>query len=161
MKKSLINKINNREVTVGVIGLGYVGLPLVLRFSEVGFKTIGFDIDKEKVNDLNKGNTYFKHIYSQDVKAAVKCGFTATADFSKISISDILIICVPTPLGPHNEPDLSFVKNTLSSIKPYLIENQVLILESTTYPGTTEQEIVPEIEDIGFEIGKNFFIPFI
>ncbi|MCH7613782.1 MAG: nucleotide sugar dehydrogenase [Candidatus Marinimicrobia bacterium] len=140
--------IQNRDACIAVIGLGYVGLPLVIRFSEEGFKTIGFDIDEDKVKKLNAGETYIKHIPEEKIAAVVKNGFKATSDFSQISNVDAIIICVPTPLGIHNEPDLSYIKNTLSSIKPYLKESQLLVLESTTYPGTTEEEIIPFIQTI-------------
>jgi UDP-N-acetyl-D-glucosamine dehydrogenase len=146
--KSLKSKINNHKSTIGVIGLGYVGLPLAIRFYEENFKTVGFDIDEEKVQKLNNGQTYIKHIQEEKIKAAVNSGFTATTDFSEIANIDVIIICVPTPLGVHNEPDLSYIHRTLENIKPYLKENQLLILESTTYPGTTEEILVPFIESI-------------
>jgi len=154
----LKSRIENREVTIGVIGLGYIGLPLVIRFAEEGFKTIGFDIDDEKVKKLNAGQTYIKHINAKKIKTSIKSGFKATTDLSKIADVYAILICVPTPLGVHNEPNLSFVHNTLESIKPYLKDDQLLILESTTYPGTTDEEIVPCIENAGFVVGENFFI---
>ena len=152
-----------------MIGLGYVGLPLTIRFSEEGFKTIGFDIDHEKVSMLNDGRSYIKHIKEADISKMANNGFTATTDFRKIANVDVIIICVPTPLGVHNEPNLSFIHGTLENIKPYLRENQLLILESTTYPGTTEEILVPFIESIHepssinhdtsiFTIGENFFV---
>ena len=145
---SLKSKIQNHQSIIGVIGLGYVGLPLAIRFSKVGFSTIGFDIDDEKIKLLNAGKSYIKHIDVADITAIANNGFTATSDFSKIADVDVIIICVPTPLGTHNEPDLSYIYNTLDSIKPYLKENQLLILESTTYPGTTDEILVPFIESI-------------
>ncbi len=158
----LKHKIQNRQSIIGIIGLGYVGLPLAIRFSEEGYKTIGFDIDHEKVSMLNDGISYIKHIKEADISKMANNGSIATTDFSEISKVDVIIICVPTPLGIHNEPDLSFIHGTLESIKPYLRENQLLILESTTYPGTTEEEIVPFIESISGSslttIGENFFI---
>jgi UDP-N-acetyl-D-glucosamine dehydrogenase len=154
--------ITGHQSIIGIIGLGYVGLPLAVRFSEESFNTIGFDIDKEKVDLLNKGKSYIKHIAEDDIAVMSNNGFTATTDFSQISNVDVIIICVPTPLGVHNEPDLSFIYGTLENIKPYLKENQLLVLESTTYPGTTAEEIVPFIESIAdssrFSIGENFFI---
>ena len=167
--KSLKSKIKNHKSTIGVIGLGYVGLPLAIRFSEEGFKVTGFDIDKEKVDLLNDGKSYIKHIKEVDISAMTNIGFTATTDFIEILKVDAIIICVPTPLGVHNEPDLSYIHGTLENIKPYLKENQLLILESTTYPGTTEEILVPFIESIPdsslithhsslFTIGENFFI---
>ena len=165
----LKSKIQNFDACVVIIGLGYVGLPLSIRFSEEGFKTIGLDIDKQKIGLLNDGKSYINHIKEDDIFAMAKNNFTATTDFSKVTIADVIIICVPTPLGIHNEPDLSYIKNTLRNIKPYLKENQLLILESTTYPGTTAEELVPFIKSIPdsslithpaslFTIGENFFI---
>jgi UDP-N-acetyl-D-glucosamine dehydrogenase len=169
---NLKSSIVNRKSTIGIIGLGYVGLPLAIRFSEEGFKTIGFDIDEEKANLLNDGKSYIKHIKEGDISAMANNGFKATSDFSKIAKVDVIIICVPTPLGVHNEPDLSYIHGTLENIKPHLKENQLLILESTTYPGTTEEEIVPFVEAVKnlparrsgnedgsrFSSGENFFI---
>jgi UDP-N-acetyl-D-glucosamine dehydrogenase len=165
----LKSRIKNHKLTIGVIGLGYVGLPLAIRFSQEGFKTIGFDIDEEKVNLLNDGKSYIKHIKEDDIVAMINNGFIATTDFSQISNVNVIIICVPTPLGVHNEPDLSYIHGTLGNIKYHLKENQLLILESTTYPGTTEEEIVPLIQSIPdpspithhsslFTIGENFFV---
>jgi UDP-N-acetyl-D-glucosamine dehydrogenase len=165
----LRKRIQNREIRVGIIGLGYVGLPLAIRFSEEGFKTIGLDIDTEKIDKLNRGESYIRHIDLGKIINTVKNGFTATNKFNEIANIDVIIICVPTPLGPHNEPDLSYIHDTLDSIRPYLRENQLLILESTTYPGTTAEQIVPFVERITTEsqvpnsnsrfiIGENFFI---
>ena len=165
----LRKRIQNREIRVGIIGLGYVGLPLAIRFSEEGFKTIGLDIDTKKIDKLNRGESYIRHIDLEKIINTVKNGFTATNKFNEIVNIDVILICVPTPLGPHNEPDLSFIHDTLDTIRPYLRENQLLILESTTYPGTTAEEIVPFVESITTEsqvpnsnsrfiIGENFFI---
>jgi UDP-N-acetyl-D-glucosamine dehydrogenase len=160
--------MDDQKSKIGIIGLGYVGLPLSIRFIQEGFKTIGFDIDKEKVNMLNSGKSYIKHIAEDSITSMANNGFTATADFSEIANVDAIIICVPTPLGIHNEPDLSYVTGTLENIKPYLKENQLLILESTTYPGTTEEILVPFINSIKnseskiqnqkFTIGVNFYL---
>jgi len=158
MKNQIIDKIKSQEAIIAIIGLGYVGLPLCIRFSEEGFKTIGLDIDKEKVNVLNNSKSYIKHILTDSIAAMVNNGFIATSDYSLVSTADVIIICVPTPLGLHNEPDLSFIKNTLERIKPYLTENTLLILESTTYPGTTEEELVPVVKDAKFDVGKDFFV---
>ena len=154
----IIKNINKRKTNIGILGLGYVGLPLAIRFSEEKFKVVGFDIDIEKIHMLNAGKSFIKHISEKKISAMVKAGFTATDDFGKISDIDIILICVPTPLGVHNEPDLSYVTSTLNSITPYIKEKQLLILESTTYPGTTEEEIVPLIKDAGFKIGENYFV---
>ena len=155
---SLTQIIKSKESTIGIIGLGYVGLPLAIRFSEEEFKVIGFDIDDVKVNLLNNQESYIKHIKEDDISAMFDQGFMATTDFANISDIDAILICVPTPLGVHNEPDLSYVKSTLNLIKEHLREGQLLILESTTYPGTTAEEIVPVIEKVGFKVGENFYI---
>ena len=123
-------------------------MPLAIRFSEEGFQTIGFDIDAEKVKLLNSSKSYISHINADVISAIANDGFKATSDFSKIAEVDVIIICVPTPLGVHNEPDLSFIHGTLENIKPHLRENQLLVLESTTYPGTTEEILAPFIESI-------------
>jgi len=155
---NLKSKIQNRDACIAIIGLGYVGLPLAIRFSQEGFAVTGFDIDEEKIQKLKASKTYIKHIDAEKIKTIIRNGFKATSDFSEIADVDVIIICVPTPLGIHNEPDLSFIDNTLESIKPYIKEGQLLILESTTYPGTTEEKIVPNIENAGFIVGENFFI---
>jgi len=155
---SLTQIIKSKESTIGIIGLGYAGLPLAIRFSEEEFKVIGFDIDDVKVNLLNNQESYIKHIKEDDISAMFDQGFMATTDFANISDIDAILICVPTPLGVHNEPDLSYVKSTLNLIKDHLREGQLLILESTTYPGTTAEEIVPVIEKVGFKVGENFYI---
>jgi UDP-N-acetyl-D-glucosamine dehydrogenase len=158
---SLLFKIHNHESKIGIIGLGYVGLPLAIRFSLEGFNVAGFDIDNNKVKCLNKGQSYINHIKTEDITAVLKKGFVATKDYSKINEMDIIIICVPTPLGVHNEPDMSFINNTLESIADHLKEQQLLILESTTYPGTTDEILVPFIRSIQHSKltpGENFFI---
>ena len=154
----LKSKIKNRESIIGIIGLGYVGLPLLIRFSEEKFRTIGFDIDINKTKILNSGKSYIKHIEDKTILSALDEGFNATTDFSRISKVDIILICVPTPLKDNNEPDLSYINSTIDIIKPFLLPQQLLVLESTTYPGTTEEEIVFIINDMGFKIGSNFFI---
>jgi len=157
---NLKSKIQNRDACIAVIGLGYVGLPLVIRFSEEGFKVIGFDIDEEKVEKLNKGKSYLKHIPSSSIDVAVNNGFSATSDWERISDCDAILICVPTPLGSHKEPDLQYIRGTMDSIKPHLRVGQLLILESTSYPGTTEEELVPVAEGRGFTVGEDFFVGF-
>ena len=164
--ENLLSKFEKNNASIGIIGLGYVGLPLILRFSEEGFDVVGFDIDNTKVDKLNNGESYIEHIESRQIKKALNNSFEATSDYAKISEIDVILICVPTPLGPHNEPDLSFVHSTLDLAKPFFKENQILILESTTYPGTTEEEIIPFIESINeintskkkFTVGENFFV---
>ena len=158
MKNSTSSEYQKKHEKVGIIGLGYVGLPLAIRFSEVGFKVIGFDIDDSKITMLNKGESYIKHINKTKISEMIDQGFIGTTDFALISDVDAILICVPTPLGVHNEPDLTYIKSTLDLVKNHLIENQLMILESTTYPGTTGEEIVPVIEKQGFVIGENFYI---
>jgi UDP-N-acetyl-D-glucosamine dehydrogenase len=161
LKNNPKSQIPNRDTSIAVIGLGYVGLPLAIRFSQEGFAVTGFDIDEEKVKLLNAGKSYIKHINTDDITAMSANGFKATSDFSKIAEVDVIIICVPTPLGVHNEPDLSYILGTLEYIKPHLQENQLLVLESTTYPGTTEEILVPFINSIQnqkFTLGENFYL---
>ena len=158
-KQLNIRNIKNKKTVIGVIGLGYVGLPLSIRFIQENFKTIGFDIDEEKVKTLNDGKSYIKHIEENNIKSIKSRGFKATSDFKEIKEVDVIIICVPTPLDKSNKPDLSYVFNTIENIKKSLKQNQLLILESTTYPGTTEEEIVPLIKkNTKLNIGKNFFV---
>jgi len=154
----LKSNMENKESIIGIIGLGYVGLPLIIRFFEEGFKVVGFDVDDKKVDMLNAGESYIKHIKQEKIKSALGQGFRATTNFSEIENVNVILICVPTPLAEGNEPDLSYVKSTLKTIQPHLKENQLLILESTTYPGTTEEEIVPVVQNAGFKVGENFFV---
>lgn len=159
MKMTLLEKINQKTALIGIIGLGYVGLPLSLRFVETGFQVLGFDIDPQKIDLLNQGQSYIKHIGEDRVYSAWKTGrFFTTLDFSEISQVDAIILCVPTPLGEHKNPDLSYVLNTLNNILPYLRSGQLISLESTTYPGTTEEELKPPIEQKGLIIGEDIFL---
>ena len=160
MKQTLIEKLNNKSAIIGVVGLGYVGLPLVLRYAEVGYKVLGFDIDKVKVSSLNQGLSYIEHISSESIASSLKLGFEATTDFSRASEADALIICVPTPLNKYREPDLSFVTDTTDSLVPYLRTGQVFSLESTTYPGTTDEELKPRVESTGLKVGQDIFLVF-
>ena len=139
-------KLQTRQARIGIVGMGYVGLPLALLFSEERFAITGFDIDQEKVDTLAMGGSYIVRILGSEIQAAQKHGFRATADYSQIAQMDVVIICVPTPLNEYHEPDLSFVTSTVSSIAPYLKDGQLIILESTTYPGTTEEVVVPLLE---------------
>lgn len=156
----LIRKLKEKSAVVGIVGLGYVGLPLMLRYAEVGYKVIGFDIDPRKVDSLRNGQTYIEHIPSQAIEIAVANGFEATTDFSRAREADALILCVPTPLNKNREPDLSFVLNTTDSLVPYLRAGQIVSLESTTYPGTTDEELLPRIEARGLKVGKDVFLVF-
>ena len=154
----LLEKINSRGAIVGILGLGYVGLPLAMRFSSCGYKVVGFDIDEKKIELLNDGKSYIDHIESNKIQECVDKGLTATSDFSNIVNCDALIMCVPTPLNIHREPDLTFIEDTLERMLPYVRKNQLIPLESTTYPGTTEEIIAPKIESKGFTIGDDFFL---
>ena len=158
IKQSAIGKFRDKTATIGIVGLGYVGLPLMLRYAETGFKVLGFDIDAEKVNKLNKGETYIEHITADKIAAARTTGFEATTDFSRIGEAEAVILCVPTPLNKYREPDMSFVIDTTDAVKPYLRAGQVLSLESTTYPGTTEEELLPRVEEGGLKVGENVFL---
>ena len=140
------HRIESREARIGIVGMGYVGLPLALLFSEQRFVITGFDVDHRKVDTLNRGGSYIVRIPAEEIEAARKSRFSATADYARIAEMDIVIICVPTPLNEYHEPDLSYVTGTVSSIAPHLREGQLIVLESTTYPGTTEEIVVPLLE---------------
>ena len=159
MYQVLLDKINRKQVNIGIIGLGYVGLPLAREFLKKNFRVIGFDIDNEKVSKINAGKSYIKHIDSEFIKKYVSSNsFSATNDFSRLKEVDVIIICVPTPIGKHYEPDLSFVLNTTKIISQHLRKGQLVILESTTYPGTTEEELLPILSQTGLKVGKDFFL---
>jgi UDP-N-acetyl-D-glucosamine dehydrogenase len=140
------NKIEKRQAQIGIIGLGYVGLPLALLFSEQKFAVTGFDIDSRKVDTLAKGESYIYRISKEEIRAAQANGFKATSDYAKIGEMDAIIICVPTPLNEYHEPDLSFITDTTHAIAPHLQAGQLVVLESTTYPGTTQEVMVPILE---------------
>ena len=139
-------RLKNRTATVGIIGLGYVGLPLSLLLAEAGFKVTGFDIDNRKVTDLEAGRSYIFRIPATEIESARTHGFRATTDFSRLVDQDAIVLCVPTPLTGHREPDLSYIENTARSIAPWIQPGQLIILESTTYPGTTEDVLIPILE---------------
>ena len=150
-----------RRYTVGVIGLGYVGLPLVLRFGEVGFRVIGFDIDAGKVRQLEAGESYIQHVPPPRVQALLAAGrLEATADLRRLGEPDALIICVPTPLTRHRDPDLRFVERTAEAVAATLRRGQLVCLESTTYPGTTEEVVLPRLQAGGLRVGEDFFLAF-
>jgi UDP-N-acetyl-D-glucosamine dehydrogenase len=144
--ESFKQRIDTREARIGIVGMGYVGLPLALLFSEKRFAVTGFDIDARKVEALNRGGSYIVRIPGADVQSAQKNGFQATADYRRIAQMEVIIICVPTPLNEHHEPDLSYVTGTVKAMAPHLRQGQLIILESTTYPGTTEEVVVPLLE---------------
>lgn len=157
----LLEKIKHHDARVGIIGLGYVGLPLVINFVKRGFETYGFDVDVEKVRYLKAGKTYIKHIPNEDVEILKKSkSFVATTNFALLKKVDCIIICVPTPLGKHHEPDLSYVLNTTRTIAQYLKKGQLISLESTTYPGTTDIDMRKILEGKGMKAGKDFHLAF-
>jgi UDP-N-acetyl-D-glucosamine dehydrogenase len=158
MTKELIARLDKKNAVIGILGLGYVGIPLMVRYAEVGYKVLGFDIDNFKVKALNKGESYIKQISSDLIKQSIDKGFEATNDFSRASEVDALILCVPTPLNKHREPDISFIISSINKVTPYIKKGQVVSLESTTYPGTTEEELLPRIESTGLEVGKDFYL---
>ncbi len=158
IQEQLIEKLNNKQAVIGIVGLGYVGLPLMLRYAEVGYKVLGFDVDPVKVEKLNSGKSYIEHFPDKAIQNAIELGFEATTDFARSLEADALIICVPTPLNKFREPDLSFVVGTTDSLVPYLRVGQVFSLESTTYPGTTDEELAPRLESTGLTIGTDIFL---
>ena len=158
-QKNLINLFASKKAKVCIVGLGYVGLPLALSFAEKGFEVIGIDIDSKKIQKINLGESYINHISSLRISSHVKKGkLIATNKFEKCNNVDAIIMCVPTPLNKYREPNLDFIKGTLSSIIPYLKEGQILSLESTTYPGTTKEEILPKLINKGLNVGNDFFL---
>jgi UDP-N-acetyl-D-glucosamine dehydrogenase len=162
MKQTLLIKINTRQLTVGVIGLGYVGLPLAVEKAKAGFKTIGFDIQKQKVEMVNNGINYIGDVVDNDLKNLVETSMlSATDDFSFIQNVDFIAICVPTPLDEHQQPDISYVKNSSIEIAKYLKKGMAVVLESTTYPGTTEELVKPILEEgSGLVCGEDFYLGF-
>jgi UDP-N-acetyl-D-glucosamine dehydrogenase len=160
-EREIVRKVGSREAVVGVVGMGYVGLPLALRFCAEGFSVIGFDVDADKVAKLSDGLSYIEHIPSKDIHSFIKSGLLrATSRFDAISSLDAIIICVPTPLNKYREPDLSYVVSTVESCVPHMRKGQVLSLESTTYPGATEEELLPRLVKHGFTVGTDVFLVF-
>lgn len=162
MKDMLLKKIEERTIKVGVVGLGYVGLPLAVEKAKAGFKTVGFDIQREKVELVNAGNNYIGDVVDEDLKKLVKEGkLSATTDFSFVKDVDFIAICVPTPLDEHQQPDISYVKNSTIEIAKHMTKGTMVVLESTTYPGTTEELIKPLLEEgSGFKCGEDFYLGF-
>ena len=161
MKESLLNKIDNREITVGVVGLGYVGLPLAVEKAKAGFTTIGFDVQKAKVDLVNAGSNYIGDIVDDDLKHIVESGMLrATNDFSFVRDVDFIAICVPTPLDEHQQPDISYVRSSAEEIAKYMTKGTMVVLESTTYPGTTEELLKPILETSGLKCGEDFYLGF-
>ncbi len=162
MKKEILNKIVDRTFKVGIVGLGYVGLPLAITFVNKDFSVVGFDIDPEKITRLNKGETYIRHIGSNKVKKMVDSGKAEfTDDFGRIPEVDAIIMCVPTPLDEHREPDMTYVVDTTKTVAPHMRKGQLIVLESTTYPGTSDEVIRPICEDAtGLKSGTDFYIAY-
>ena len=162
MKQELLKKIETKTITVGVVGLGYVGLPLAVEKAKAGFKTIGFDVQDEKVKLVNEGHNYIGDVVDNDLKELVNDGMlTATKDFSFVKDVDFIAICVPTPLDAHQQPDISYVKSSTEEISKYLTKRTMVVLESTTYPGTTEELIKPILEEgSGLKCGEDFYLGF-
>ena len=162
MKTNLMEKIKNRNIRVGVVGLGYVGLPLAVEKAKAGFKTIGFDVQEEKVKLVNEGHNYIGDVVDSDLKKLVEAGrLSATTDFSFVKDVDFIAICVPTPLDKHQQPDISYVKNSTIEIAKHMTKGTMVVLESTTYPGTTEELIKPLLEEgSGLKCGEDFYLGF-
>jgi nucleotide sugar dehydrogenase len=162
MKERLLEKIAKRDITVGVVGLGYVGLPLAVEKAKTGFKTIGFDVQEEKVKMVNEGHNYIGDVVNEDLKELVESGMMkATSDFSFVKDVDFIAICVPTPLDKHQEPDISYVKSSTEAISKHLSRDTMVVLESTTYPGTTEELLLPILEEgSGLKCGEDFYLGF-
>jgi UDP-N-acetyl-D-glucosamine dehydrogenase len=159
--QTLLNAIDGRSARVGVIGLGYVGLPLLLLFEESGFDVLGFDVDGAKTAALNRGEAYIRHIGPERIAAAAARGrIHATTEFARAAECDAILVCVPTPLGDHREPDLRFIRATGDTIARTLRRGQLVVLESTTYPGTTREELLPRFEATGLRCGEDFFLAF-
>lgn len=162
MKTELLKKIKDKKITVGVIGLGYVGLPLAVEKAKAGFKTIGFDVQQRKVDLVNAGHNYIGDVVDSDLKKLVEAGtLSATTDFSFVRNVDFVAICVPTPLDTHQQPDISYVRDSTKEVAKYLTKETMVVLESTTYPGTTEELIKPLLEErSGLKCGEDFYLGF-
>jgi UDP-N-acetyl-D-glucosamine dehydrogenase len=161
LHEELLQKIEHKKTVVGVIGLGYVGLPLILCFAEKGFKSIGFDIDTKKTGALMRGESYIRHIPAERIQKAMKSGlFSAVADFARVKECDAILIAVPTPLSINREPDVQYITASCEAIAPYVRKGQLIILESSTYPGTTDEVMVPILEKGGLKLDRDFFAAF-
>lgn len=157
----IIEKLKDKSATLGVIGLGYVGLPLAVEKAKAGYRTIGFDVQAQKVAQVNRGENYIGDVVNEDLEELVRSGLlTATSDFSQVAQADCVCICVPTPLDAHQQPDISYVKTSAENILPYMHKDMLIVLESTTYPGTTEELLKPIFESTGMKCGTDFFLAF-
>ena len=158
---NLKQKLLNKTAVLGVVGLGYVGLPLAVEKAKAGYKTIGFDVQGSKVEMVNSGKNYIGDVVNEDLEAIVKSGLlSATSDFGRVAQADCICICVPTPLDEHQQPDISYVKSSAESIVPYMHGDMLIVLESTTYPGTTEELLKPIFESSGLKCGEDFYLAF-
>jgi len=160
-QEALLGKIEDKTAVVGIVGLGYVGLPLAIHFCQAGFKVIGFDLDEEKINMLRAGQSYIRHVPAEPIAVLTAGGqIQPTVDFSQLSKADCVLICVPTPLTEKLEPDLSYLISTTKTVQQYLRAGQLVVLESTTYPGTTDEMLLPMLTAGGLEAGRDFFLAF-
>lgn len=158
---SLKTKLMNKTAILGVVGLGYVGLPLAVEKAKAGYRTIGFDVQASKVDMVNSGQNYIGDVVNEDLEAIVKSGLlSATTDFAQVAKADCVCICVPTPLDEHQQPDISYVQSSADSIVPFMHKDMLIVLESTTYPGTTEELLKPIFESTGLKCGVDFFLAF-
>lgn len=158
---SIKEKLVNKTATLGVVGLGYVGLPLAVEKAKAGYKTIGFDVQQSKVDMVNSGKNYIGDVVNEDLDAIVKSGrLSATTDFSMVASADCVCICVPTPLDAYQQPDISYVRASAESIVPYMHKGMLIVLESTTYPGTTQELLLPILQKSGLKCGEDFFLAF-
>ena len=159
--EEIVRRFDERSATIGIVGLGYVGLPLVLAAGNVGFSVVGVDIDPDKIDALLNGRSYIRHLPAEDFSPLIADGkFRPTVDFAQLTECDAVIVCVPTPLTRQREPDLSYVKGTAKSIQPHLRRGQLIAFESTTYPGTTDEEVKPILEMGGMKSGEDFFLAY-
>ncbi len=159
--EDILNRVDNCQAQIGIIGLGYVGLPLVMAFADAGFHVIGFDIDQRKVDTLLRGQSYIRHINASRISELINGGqFEPTSDYNRLVEVDAMLICVPTPLTENREPDMSYIESTTKEIAKRLRPGQLISLESTTYPGTTEEVLLPQLEANGLKVGKDFFLAY-
>lgn len=156
--RTLVDRLDNKEAVIGIVGMGYVGLPLFLRYLDTGYQVVGFDVDDRKVDAINTGEKYIQHIDMSPMERSEKDRYRATSDFSEIGFVDAIILCLPTPLNDHREPDLSYVLDSMETIAPHMRPGQVVSLESTTFPGTTDEYLAPVITKAGHEIGNDVFV---
>ena len=160
MSENIVARFENGDAVIGIVGLGYVGQPLALCFAEGHRRVLGFDINQDVVDSLNQGRSKIEHIESERLAGAIAAGFEATSDYARIAEVDCIIICVPTPLNRNREPDMSYIRSTMQSIAPYLREGQLISLESTTFPGTIDDEILPVLEGVGMTPGKDIYVTY-